>query len=316
MKPLSLSEFILMDIVRSGASRLEHQLLICPRSNSGAPTDPSLFNLEKYLADELRERAVNTLKSDLTFFQQLDSGILRSLCEKEKGSFYKSFSDQLENMLKYDEYAGVPEIIGLVYGASCPLYIYNESNGNYVCGMKYGDDTFPNVEPIRLLYSPDTHDPPGHYDLLVSQHTITASHAITDTAISPCSIFDTRRNLWRLSCCQDEPNFDTVFNDRNDSHSFACTDEAVKPTHSVNLVRTLSEAKLDFSLPDKCSISTPVPAIDCSPARLFADLTLNDFSITDSEKASTEKLQVLCERNDIQCTLLSKKDNSKLFCPH
>ena len=112
-------------------------------------------------------------------------------------------------MLKYDEYAGVPEIIGLVYGASCPFHIYNESNGNYACGMKYGDDTFPDVEPIRLFYSPGTHDSPRHYDLLVSHHTITASHAITDTAISPLSIFDTWRNLCRLSCCQDEANFDT-----------------------------------------------------------------------------------------------------------
>ena len=87
-------------------------------------------------------------------------------------------------------------------------------------------------------------------------------------------------------------------------------------THSVNLARTLSEAKGDFSLPDKSSIITPVTAIDCSPARPFADLTPNDFFITDSEKASIEKLQVLCERHDIQCILLSKKDNnSKLFLP-
>ena len=47
-------------LFRSVASRLECQLLICPRSNSGAPTDPSLFNLEKTLAAALRERAVNT----------------------------------------------------------------------------------------------------------------------------------------------------------------------------------------------------------------------------------------------------------------
>ena len=64
-------------------------------------------------------------------------------------------------MLKYDEYTGVPEIVGLVYGANCPLYINNESNGNYVCGMKYGDDTFPNVDLIRLFIFPDTHDSLG-----------------------------------------------------------------------------------------------------------------------------------------------------------
>ena len=64
-------------LFKSVASRLEHQLLICPRSNSEAPTDQSLFNLEKTLADALRERAVNTLRSNLIFFHQLDSGILR-----------------------------------------------------------------------------------------------------------------------------------------------------------------------------------------------------------------------------------------------
>ena len=89
-------------LFRSVASRLEHQLLIYPSSNRGATANPSLFNLEKSLADALRERAVKTLKSNLTFFQQLDSGILHSLCEKEKGSFYKSFSDWLGNMPKYD----------------------------------------------------------------------------------------------------------------------------------------------------------------------------------------------------------------------
>ena len=54
-------------------------------------------------------------------------------------------------MLKFDEYAGAPEILGLVFGAYCPIYIYHETNGEYICGMKYGDDTFPNVEPVRLL---------------------------------------------------------------------------------------------------------------------------------------------------------------------
>ena len=235
-----------------------------------------MFNLKTTLVDALRERTVNTLKFNLTFFQQLDIGILRSLCEKEKDSFYKSLSDRLENMLKYNENAGVQEMFGIVYGANCPLYIYNESDGSYVCSMKYDDDIFPNVEPIRLLYTPDTHD----------------------IAISPLSIFDTWRNLCRLSCCRDKPNFDTV-NDRNDSHSFSCTDEVT--AHSFNLARALSEVKLDFSLPDKSSISTPVTAIDCSPARPFTDLTLNDFFITGSEKASTEELQVLCERHDIQC---------------
>ena len=76
-------------------------------------------------------------------------------------------------MLKCDEFAGLPEILCLVYGENCSKYIYNESNGEFVSGMKYGIDTFPNVEPIRLLYSSDTPSSPGHCDLLVQLQTPT-----------------------------------------------------------------------------------------------------------------------------------------------
>ena len=133
----------------------------------------------------LRESTVNVLKSNLPFFHQLDDAVLHTLCEKESGSFYDSFSDRLEWMLKCDEFAGVLEIPGMVYGSNCPIYIYNESNGEFVCGMKYGDDTFPNVEPIRLLYSSDTPSSPGHYDVLINQHTISNTHTVIDAATDP-----------------------------------------------------------------------------------------------------------------------------------
>ena len=140
-------------LFRSVASRLEQQLPICQRNNGGVSVDPILFKLETKLADLLRDRTVSVLKSNLTFFQQLDSVILHTLCKKESGNFYSSFSDRPESMLKFDEYTGVPEILGIVYGSNCPMHIYHESNRKYVCGMKYGDDTFTNIEPIRLLYS-------------------------------------------------------------------------------------------------------------------------------------------------------------------
>ena len=89
----------------------------------------------------LRESTVNVLKSNLSFFHQLDDAVLHTLCEKESGSF----CDRLEWMLKYDKLAGAHEILGLVYGSNCPIYIYNESNGEFVCEMKYGNDTFPNI---------------------------------------------------------------------------------------------------------------------------------------------------------------------------
>ena len=76
-------------------------------------------------------------------------------------------------MRKTYEYVGETEIIGIIYVAHCPVYVYNrnEHNEGLTCS-KYEDDTFPDVESIRLLYIPETDSSPGHYDLLVTQHAI------------------------------------------------------------------------------------------------------------------------------------------------
>ena len=302
-------------LFRSVASWLEQCLLICPRNNAGAPVDPTLFELEKNLADLLRESTVNVLKSNLPFFHQLDDAVLHTLCEKESGSFYDSFSDRLEWMLKCDEFAGVPEILGIVYGSNCPIYIYNESNGEFVCGMKYGDDTFPNVEPIRLLYSSDTPSSPGHYDLLVNQHTISNTHTVIDAATDPQGFFDSWRNLCRICSYQDkEPDFNRVFIDRSGRTVSATTDHddiRTKPARPHG--RTLAEANIDFSLPDKTDACTRV--INSNPSCEFGKLNLNDFAVTDSEKAAFDKLRIACERHDIQCTLLSKNQKANFVLP-
>ena len=195
-------------LFRSVATRLEQRLLLCPRNDVGASIDATLFELEKNLVDLLRESTVNVLKSNLPFFYQLDDAVLHTLCEKESRNFYGSFSERLECMLKSDEYAGAPEILGLVCGANCPIYIYNKSNGKFVCGMKYGDDTFPNVEPIRLLYSPDTPTSPGHYDLLANQHIISNTHTVIEATTDPQGFFDSWRNSCRFCSFDDkEPDF-------------------------------------------------------------------------------------------------------------
>ena len=36
---------------------------------------------------------------------------------------------------------------------------------------KYGDEQFPNIEPLRILYHPDQLNQPGHYDILVNQYS-------------------------------------------------------------------------------------------------------------------------------------------------
>ena len=275
-----------------------------------------MFELETKLADLLRYRTVSVLKSNLTFFLQLDSAILHTLCEKESGNFYSSLSDRLESMLKFDEYAGVPEILGIVYGSNCPIHIYHESNGKYVCGMKYGDDTFPSVEPMRLLYSSDTAHSPGHYYLLVNQNNISTTHTVTSTAMNPQSFFDTWRNLCKTcSFQQEEPNFNTVFSDRNEHTSphMACTTENSATKHPSNHSRTLSEANIDFSLPHKTPNHSPRTIIDFDQTNAFEKLNLNDFTITDTEQKSLDNLMTLCERHDMQWALLSKKGSTSAF---
>ena len=77
--------------------------------------------------------------------------------------------------------------------------------------------------------------------------------------------------------------------------------------------RTLAEANIDFSLPDKTDACTRV--INSNPSCEFGKLTLNDFAVTDSEKAAFDKLRIACERHDIQCTLLSKNQKANFVLP-
>ena len=74
-------------LFRSVASRLEQRLLQCPRNDVGAPIDATLFELEKNLADLLRESTVNVLKSNLPFFYQLDDAVLLH-CVKKKVAIF------------------------------------------------------------------------------------------------------------------------------------------------------------------------------------------------------------------------------------
>ena len=297
-------------LFRSVASRLEQCLLMCHRNDGGAPTDATLLELEKNLANLLRESTVNVLKSNLPFFHQLDDAVLETLCEKESGNFYNSFSERLECMLKCDEYAGAPEILGLIYGANCPIYIYNESNEKFACGMKYGDDTFPNVEPIRLLYSSNTSTSPSNYDLLVNQHIISDTHTVIDATTDPQGLFYHWRNSCRLCSFHDkEPDFNTIFLDRNGTTVSSTTDNITTRSARAHS-RTLAEANIGFSLPDKAHACNQVA--NSSPSCEFGELTLNDFAITNSEKAAFDKLWTLCRTHDIQCSVFSKNQKENL----
>ena len=189
------------------------------------------------------------MKDNLSFFKELDATALHSLCEKDSGCYYDSFSHRLESMEKSDEYAGASEILGLVYGTYCPIYIYGKVSEKYVCGMmKHGDKTFPNIEPIRLLYTPDATNSPGHYDPLVYQNTISTSHTVTDSQKNPDGIFETWRNLCKVSCISGtDPSIDTVFNDKNEPLSAFSSNEDTYPKEFLphktsSHHRTLSEA--------------------------------------------------------------------------
>ena len=158
-------------LFRCFASELYQPSLLCNRHNSGAPVDPRLSEKERKLGDLIRRSAVDLLQINLPFFNYLDVSVLEAICNN-----FPNFRSKLEAMRKTDEYAGEAEIIGIIYGAHCPVYVYkgNEHNKGFTCA-KYWNDTFPDVGPIRLLYTPETDSSSGHYDLLVTQHDIMIS---------------------------------------------------------------------------------------------------------------------------------------------
>ena len=102
------------------------------------------------------------------------------MCEKQTGQFYSSLEERLTSMLSHDEYAGELEIRGLVYSSCCPIFLYQLQNGIPQCYIKYGDEQFPNIEPLRILYHPDQPNQPGHYVILVNQYGIDTAKSVLD----------------------------------------------------------------------------------------------------------------------------------------
>ena len=133
------------------------------------PLDPRLQKLETKLADTLRTDTVNTLKANLHFLNGLDDALVQTLCEKQNDHHFVCLEERLRAMESHDEYAGELEIRGLVYSSCCPTFLYRLVNGIPLCYIQYGDDLFPQTQPIKILYHPDQANKPGHYDLLIDQ---------------------------------------------------------------------------------------------------------------------------------------------------
>ena len=83
-------------------------------------------------------------------------------------------------MESYDEYAGELKIKGLVYSSCCPIFLYQLQNGIPGCYIQYGDELFPQIQPIKILYHPDQPNQPGHYDLLTGQFDISSAKSVID----------------------------------------------------------------------------------------------------------------------------------------
>ena len=105
-----------------------------------------------------------------------------------------------------------------------------------------------------------------------------------------------------------------MFIDRNGRTVSPTTDhDDIRTKSARSHCRTLAEANIEFSLPDKTDACTRV--IHSKPSCEFGKLTLNDFAVTDSEKAAFDKLRIVSDRHDIQCTLLSKNQKEIFFLP-
>ena len=91
-----------------------------------------------------------------------------------------SSEERLRTVESHDEYPSEFEIRGLVYSCCCTIFLYRLVNGIPFCYIQYGDDLFPQTQPIEILHHPDQANKPGHYDLSIDQFDKNSAKSVID----------------------------------------------------------------------------------------------------------------------------------------
>ena len=258
------------------------------------PLDLRLQKLETKLADILRTDTVNTLKTNLHFLNSLDDSLVKALCEKQNGQHFVSLEERLRAMESHDEYAGELEIWGLVYSSCCSIFLYRLVNGIPFCYIKYGDDLFPQTQPIKILYHPDQANKPGHYDLLIDQFDKNSATSLIDQN----SAIGSSPNLLQHLCkstgsITSEVQIVDVIKDAKISEKKTEENEPITGLHDEGKKipdgRTLKEANIFSSLDSDNQFSKGTSA----RVNQYAHLSLQEFKLNEAETEAKNKLSAV-----------------------
>ena len=288
-------------LFRCIASRLNTTLLLCERNEGGMPLDPRLQKLESKLADTLRTDTVNTLKANLHF---LDDALVQALCEKQNGQHFVSLEERLRAMESHDEYAGELEIRGLVYSSCCPIFLYRLVNGIPLCYIQYGDDLFPQTQPIKILYHPDQADKPGHYDLLIDQFDKNSAKSVIDQNSAVGSSLNLLQHLCKSAgSITSEVQIVDVIKDIKISEKKTEENEPITGLHDQGKKipdwRTLKEANIVLSLDSDNQFSKGISA----RVNQYAHLSLQEFKLNEAEIEAKNKLSAVIFEFSLQCSV-------------
>ena len=118
-------------------------------------------------------------------------------------SKYPSMSGRLQLLLPPIKSAGFLEIAAVAYLARTQVHVYEDKCKSYVRTVCIPNKIFLGRPPICLLYTPGTHDQPGHYDLMIQEHIMEDLWCSDDK----CSVFS------RYASSLPSPEYTVSFNE-------------------------------------------------------------------------------------------------------
>ncbi len=140
-------------------------LIHCTRNCFGVP-NKTMFDFETSLADEIREGICSTMANSLQTLTSLPEFKQSLFLEDRSGQYFVDFNARVRASRKHDTYAGTLEVAFAAYIMRRQIHLYQVINGEYETVAFYPANFFKDREPVRVLYTPDTGDTPGHFDLL------------------------------------------------------------------------------------------------------------------------------------------------------
>ena len=156
---------------------LSGDLLTCERNSFGISV---LESAEKQRADVLRAHVVTFLGEEESLRESAPD--LPMILDSSVGTTYESLKDRLTKMSSPAEYAGFVEVAALAFLLKVQFEFYTVRKDTLVLHLytRTPSESYKERQPVRILYTVDRTDMPGHYDLIVRTDIPAQSNCRTD----------------------------------------------------------------------------------------------------------------------------------------